>query len=80
MIFDGFLTSETHTKRVCFLRSPKIIFYLKLANLMLDFSNESIKTSHSSVLSSLTFGLWVSSHLSNQSAKVGTAECAERLN
>ena len=46
--------------------------------LMLDFSNESIKTSPSSVLSSLTFGLWVSSHLSNQSAKVGTAECAER--
>ena len=37
---------------------------------MLDFSNESIKTSPSSVLSSLTFGLWVSSHLSNQSAKV----------
>ena len=45
---------------------------------MLDCSNESIKTSPSSVLSSLTFGLWVSSHLSNQSAKVGTAECAER--
>ena len=45
---------------------------------MLDFSNESTKTSHSSVFSSLTFGLWVSSHLSNQSAKVGTAECAER--
>ena len=45
---------------------------------MLDFSNGSTKTSHSSILYSLTFGLWVSSHLSNQSAKVGTAECAER--
>ena len=47
---------------------------------MLDFSNESIKTSHSGVLSSLILGLWISSHLNNQSAKVGTAECAERLN
>ena len=45
---------------------------------MLDFSNENIKTSHSGDLSSLTFGLWISSHLNNQSAKVGTAECAER--
>ena len=45
---------------------------------MFGFSDESTKTSHSSVLSSCILGLWTSSHLSNQISKMVTAECAER--
>ena len=78
MIFHCFSTFETQETRPRFLGSPEIIFQLNFENLMFNYSNESIRPSYRSVISSFILGHWISSHLSHQISKVGTAECAER--